>query len=150
MVLKLCPVIPANAGIHNHRYLLNGFDRDRFIASAAIGFLSALPASGLFGRQASLGRPKACVCLPSFVLPSWTERPLLIATESLAAPTAVLPQAANRNVRPTLKTLFLVVRPPTALSETCRHALAHISLCREVCRISMMLGFSDVAQRQLW
>jgi hypothetical protein len=48
MVLKLCPVIPANAGIHNHRYLLNGFDRDRFIASAAFGFLSALPDSGLF------------------------------------------------------------------------------------------------------
>ena len=85
MFLKLCPVIPANAGIHNHRYLLNGFDRDRFIASAAFGFLSALPASGLFGRQASLGRP-------SFVLPSWTERPLLIATESLAAPAAALRQ----------------------------------------------------------
>jgi hypothetical protein len=68
--------------------LLNGFDRDRFIASAAIGSLSALPASGLFGRQASLGRPKACVCLPFFVLPSWTERPLLIVTESLAAPTS--------------------------------------------------------------
>jgi hypothetical protein len=33
--------------------LLNGFDRDRFIASAAIGSLSALPASGLFGRQAT-------------------------------------------------------------------------------------------------
>jgi hypothetical protein len=72
--------------------LLNGFDRDRFIASAAIGSLSALPASGLFGRQASLGRPKACVCLPSFVLPSWTERPLLIVTESLAASTAALRQ----------------------------------------------------------
>jgi hypothetical protein len=53
MVLKLCPVIPANAGIHNHRYLLNGFHRDRFIASAAFGFLSALPDSGLFGEQAS-------------------------------------------------------------------------------------------------
>jgi len=38
--------------------LLNGFDRDRFIASAAIGRFSALPANGLFGRQASLGRPK--------------------------------------------------------------------------------------------
>src|SRR6202166_4398308 len=108
MVLKPCSVIPANAGIHNHRYLLNGFDRDRFIASAAIGFLSALPASGIFGRQASLWRPKVFVCLPSFVLPSGTERPLLIATESLAAPTAALPQAANRNGRPTLKTLFLV------------------------------------------
>jgi hypothetical protein len=89
MVLKLCPVIPANAGIHNHLHLLNGFDRDRFIASAAFGVLSALPGSGLFGRQASLGRPEGRICLPSFVQ---TERPLLIATESLAAPTAALRQ----------------------------------------------------------
>ena len=80
MVLKLYPINQENAGIHNRPYLLNGFDRDRFIASAAFGFRSALPDSGLFGRQASLGPPKACVCLPSFVLPSWTERPLLIAT----------------------------------------------------------------------
>jgi hypothetical protein len=43
------PVIPANAGIHNHRYLLHG--RTDSSPSAAIGSLSALPASGLFGRS---------------------------------------------------------------------------------------------------
>jgi hypothetical protein len=50
MVLKLSPVIPANAGIHNHRYLLHGFDRTDS-SLAAIGSLSALPAGGLFGRS---------------------------------------------------------------------------------------------------
>jgi hypothetical protein len=72
--------------------LLNGFDRNRFVASAAIGCLAALPASELFGRQANLGRPKARVRLPSFVPPNWTKRSLLVVTESLAAPTPALRQ----------------------------------------------------------
>jgi hypothetical protein len=44
--------------------LLNGFDRDRFIASAAIGFLSVLPASGvdyLVGRQVSRSTESLCL-----------------------------------------------------------------------------------------
>jgi hypothetical protein len=73
---KLSQVVPGKARIHNDRYLLNGFDRDRFISLTAIGCLSALPASELFGRRANLGRPK--VCIRSLLPPaSWTKRPLL-------------------------------------------------------------------------
>jgi hypothetical protein len=56
-------------------------------------FFSALPANGLFDRQASSGRPKACV---SFVLPSWTERAALIVAESFGTNGRFAPEAANR------------------------------------------------------
>jgi hypothetical protein len=61
--------------------LLDSFDRGRFIASAAIGRFSALPAEGLSGKQAGLGRPKAWVCF-ALLRPAQLDGAALIVAES--------------------------------------------------------------------
>jgi hypothetical protein len=62
MVLKLCPVIPANAGIHNHRYLLNGFDRaDSSHRPLLACFQRCPPVDYLVGRQVSRSTESLCL-----------------------------------------------------------------------------------------